>query len=193
MCAMEILLPENDAIKPTTHRNPEWTKKPPTYEKAPASLHQNILVEAQNRIEECSMAELFELFAAEITKLWKRQISMPVKQTMNFKFQRGIVLYWIPQIDMYWEQATATKNSLASTVMSHTKFKTIKYLHFNDNESVVQDQYNKVQCLHDLNKTLQQFGIFSHQLTIDEQMVRYFGCHGCKYMKGKPVKFGHKL
>ncbi|CAH2109195.1 unnamed protein product [Euphydryas editha] len=39
-----------------------------------------------------------------------------------------------------------------------------------------------------------QFGIFSHNLSIDEEMVPYFGRHGYKmFIKGKPVRFGFKL
>ncbi|XP_033228842.1 piggyBac transposable element-derived protein 3-like [Belonocnema kinseyi] len=39
-----------------------------------------------------------------------------------------------------------------------------------------------------------QFGIFSHNLSIDEEMVPYFGRHSCKmYIKGKPIRFGFKL
>ncbi|CAH0723619.1 unnamed protein product, partial [Brenthis ino] len=42
--------------------------------------------------------------------------------------------------------------------------------------------------------TGQKFGIFSHNLSIDEEMVPYFGRHGCKmFIKGMPVRFGFKL
>jgi DNA excision repair protein ERCC-6 len=40
---------------------------------------------------------------------------------------------------------------------------------------------------------LQQFGIFSKHLSIDEQMVPYFGRHSIKmFIKGKPIRFGYK-
>ena len=39
-----------------------------------------------------------------------------------------------------------------------------------------------------------KFGCFAYKLSIDEQMVPYFGRHSCKmYMKGKPVRFGFKV
>lgn len=39
-----------------------------------------------------------------------------------------------------------------------------------------------------------QFGIWEPELSIDEQMVPYFGRHSCKmYMRGKPIRFGYKL
>lgn len=40
----------------------------------------------------------------------------------------------------------------------------------------------------------QQLVIFSTNLSVDEQMVPYFGWHGCKiFIKGKPIHFGYKL
>ena len=39
-----------------------------------------------------------------------------------------------------------------------------------------------------------KFRCFAYKLSIDEQMVPYFGRHSCKmYMKGKPVRFGFKV
>ncbi|KAH7980826.1 hypothetical protein HPB49_019490 [Dermacentor silvarum] len=44
-----------------------------------------------------------------------------------------------------------------------------------------------------VNRSLQQFGIFSKNLSVDEQMVPYFGRHSCKmFIKGKPIRFGYK-
>ncbi|GBL72871.1 hypothetical protein AVEN_128066-1 [Araneus ventricosus] len=66
---------------------------------------------------------------------------------------------------------------------------------YNDNTAIDSDRYYKVRPSYTLlNEALQQFGVFSEHLSIDERMVRYFGRHGCEmYMKGKPVKFGYKL
>lgn len=39
-----------------------------------------------------------------------------------------------------------------------------------------------------------QFGIWAANLSVDEQMVLYFGRHSCKmYILGKPIRFGYKL
>lgn len=39
-----------------------------------------------------------------------------------------------------------------------------------------------------------QFGVFSHNLSIDEEMVPYFGRHSAKmFIRNKPVRFGFKL
>lgn len=43
-------------------------------------------------------------------------------------------------------------------------------------------------------RKLQQFGIFSRFLSIDEEMVFHFGYHSCKmFVRGKPIRFGFKL
>lgn len=45
-----------------------------------------------------------------------------------------------------------------------------------------------------MNKKFMQFGIWTEHLSIDEQMVPYFGRHSCKmYIRGKPIRFGYKL
>lgn len=53
----------------------------------------------------------------------------------------------------------------------------------------------KIQPLLDiLNQNLQQFGIFSRYLAIDESMVPYFGHHSAKmFIRGKPIRFGYKV
>lgn len=39
-----------------------------------------------------------------------------------------------------------------------------------------------------------QFDVFSHHLSIDEEMVPYFGRHASKmFIKTKPVRFGYKF
>jgi len=39
-----------------------------------------------------------------------------------------------------------------------------------------------------------QFGVFSHNLSIDEEMMSYFKRHSCKmYIRGKLIWFGFKL
>ncbi|KRZ50852.1 PiggyBac transposable element-derived protein 3 [Trichinella nativa] len=44
-----------------------------------------------------------------------------------------------------------------------------------------------------MEKPLQQWGIFSEALSIDECMVPYYGHYSCKmFIKGKPIRFGFK-
>ncbi len=118
----------------------------------------------------------------------------------EFKQFLGIIFYSgyhiLPREKMYWENAPDTGTTLVSQTMSRKRYFDIKrYLHFNDNTAIDSDRYYKVRPIYKLlNESLQQFGVFSEYLSIDERMVRYFGRHGCKmYMKGKPVKFGYKL
>ena len=36
--------------------------------------------------------------------------------------------------------------------------------------------------------------MFHTQLSIDESMVPYYGCHSCKqFIRGKPIRFGYKM
>lgn len=45
-----------------------------------------------------------------------------------------------------------------------------------------------------MNKKFMQFGVFAAELSIDEQMVPYFGRHSSKmYIRSKPIRFGYKL
>lgn len=45
-----------------------------------------------------------------------------------------------------------------------------------------------------MNKQLKQYGFFKEQLTIDEQMLPYYGkLPGKQFTRNKPVKFGYKL
>jgi len=44
-----------------------------------------------------------------------------------------------------------------------------------------------------LNQNLVQFGIFHRDLSIDESITPYFGCHSMKmFIRGKPIRFGFK-
>lgn len=130
----------------------------------------------------------------------KNEHSFNVNESDIRKFI-GILFYSgyhiLPREKMYWENAPDTGTTLVSTAMSRKRYSDIKrYLHLNDNSAINKDdRFYKIRpLLEKLNIALQQFGIFSENLTIDERMVRYFGRHGCKmYMKNKPVKFGYKL
>lgn len=45
-----------------------------------------------------------------------------------------------------------------------------------------------------MNRKFMQYGIWSADLSIDEEMVPFFGRHSCKmYIRGKPIRFGYKL
>ncbi|XP_054708299.1 piggyBac transposable element-derived protein 3-like [Uloborus diversus] len=80
--------------------------------------------------------------------------------------------------------------------MSRSQYKTMKQnLHLADNTAIDNnDKLYKVRpYLNLLNKKFQQFGVFSHNLSIDEQMIPYRGKHSAKmFLKGKPIRFGYE-
>lgn len=71
-------------------------------------------------------------------------------------------------------------------------------MYFNDNNEVLNEgnlrKSYKIQPLFDkLNANYVKFGVFSKNLCVDEQMVRYYGHHYLKqFIRGKPIRFGYK-
>lgn len=102
----------------------------------------------------------------------------------------------LPQIGCYWSTNPTLGSSIVKQTMPRSMFRKIKqYLHFHDNNNLDRnDKYTKVRALFDvINKKFMQFGVFEEHLSIDEQMLPYFGRHSCKmYLKNKPIKFGYK-
>lgn len=71
-----------------------------------------------------------------------------------------------------------------------------KYIHLCDNYDLdTSDKFAKITPLNNLmNQTFLQFGAFAFNLSIDEQMIAYFGRHSSKmFIKGKPIRFGSPL
>lgn len=113
----------------------------------------------------------------------------------------GIILlsgyHELPAQNHYWSTDEDLGVPIVSASMTRNRFTTIKrYLHLANNETAErQDRAAKVRPFFDsINKQLTQFGIFAVDLSVDEQMVPYFGKHGAKmFMHNKPVKFGYKF
>ncbi|KAK9730796.1 Transposase IS4 [Popillia japonica] len=103
----------------------------------------------------------------------------------------------LPRIPMYWSSDEDKGVNIVQKCMSRNKFQNIKRnLHLSDNSLLDKnDKFAKVRpFLNMLNDKNLQFGIFSFNLSIHEQMIPYFGRHSCKmFIKGKPVRFGFKL
>lgn len=120
------------------------------------------------------------------------------RQLLNFL---GIVLlsgyHTVPSEADYWSNQQDLHLDVVSKVMSRDTFQQIKkYIHLADNYNLpAGDKAAKVNELYQmLNKSLQQFGIFHSNLSIDESMVPYHGRHSMKmYIKGKPIPFGYKV
>ena len=80
--------------------------------------------------------------------------------------------------------------------MSRETFLSItQNIHLADNNVLDKnDMLAKVRpYLNILNENFTQFNIFTKNLSIDEQMIPYFGKHSNKmFIKGKPVRFNYK-
>jgi hypothetical protein len=103
----------------------------------------------------------------------------------------------VPSIKDFWSTKPTLGRQIIKNAMSRNKFTTIKkYIHLADNNNLdKEDKFAKLRLYFDLlNKNFIQFGVFSPHLSIDEQMVPYFGKHSCKmYIRNKPVRFGYKM
>jgi len=103
----------------------------------------------------------------------------------------------LPRERMYWCRDEDVEIPYVSSKMSRNRCTEIKkFVHVADNDKITAgDKIYKVRPLMDMvNSKLQQFGIFSTFLSIDEEMVPYFGHHSCKmFIRGKPIRFGFKL
>lgn len=80
--------------------------------------------------------------------------------------------------------------------MSRNRYLKIKRnLHLNDNSIINQSQktYKIVPLIEKMNNQFLQFGVFAKNISIDEQMIRYYGHHFLKqFIRGKPIRFGFK-
>lgn len=103
----------------------------------------------------------------------------------------------LPQTQLYWSRDEDKGLEIVKNCMSRNRFYNIKRnIHLSDNSQLEKnDKFCKLRPLFDIiNQKNLQFGVFSHNLSIDEQMVPYFGRHSCKmFIRGKPVRFGFKL
>ena len=95
------------------------------------------------------------------------------------------------QFTMYWSTEEDISFPLVRGIMSRNYFKKVKAcLHVCDNDDLcVDDKWAKLRPLFDIvNTKIIQFGVFAEHLSIDEQMVPYFGLHSCKmFIRGKPL------
>lgn len=105
----------------------------------------------------------------------------------------------LPQEKLYWCEDEDINVQCVRNCITRNRFMAIKRnLHFNDNSLLSsmekRDKIFKIRPLLDkMNVNFKKFGIFSKELAIDEQMVRYYGHHFLKqFIKGKPIRFGFK-
>lgn len=132
-------------------------------------------------------------YAAQNNKNW----SVAKHEMLRFI---GILIFsgyhTVPRWDLYWSVLPDFGVKMVNRSLSRNRFRDIKrYFHLADNDNLdTTDRFSKVRPLLDmLNERYLQWGIFATHLSIDEQMVPYFGRHSCKmYIRGKPIRFGFK-
>ena len=107
----------------------------------------------------------------------------------------------LPQEKLYWNEEEDVDVSCVRRCMSRNRYLEIKrYLDINNNSQLrdipaeERDKLFKIRPLIDqLNENFLRYGVFSEDLSIDEQMVRYYGHHYLKqFIRGRPVRFGFK-
>lgn len=69
-------------------------------------------------------------------------------------------------------------------------------MHCTDNTKLdPADKMTKLRPLmNKIKRNFMEYYIPEQELSYDESMIEYFGCHGCKqYIRGKPIRFGYKV
>ncbi|KAI4465987.1 transposase is4 [Holotrichia oblita] len=195
----------------TDHVLPSWKKVNPNYTRSyPTSENKtkdDLILLTKNK----TAVEIFELlFDNDL-------MENIVRETKRYAFQRnihnfdmtvnclknviGIFIYTgynsLPQEKMYWSEDEDIDRTIIRQCMSRNRYYEIKRnIHFNNNDNISRstDRIFKIRPLiEQLNKNFIQFGIFSEKISIDEQMVRYYGHHFMKqFIRGKPIRFGLK-
>jgi hypothetical protein len=103
----------------------------------------------------------------------------------------------LPRERLYWSRDEDVEIKFVNSKMSRNRFEcTKRYLHLANNDLVdTSDKLYKIRpFVTQVNAKLQQFGLFSKFLSIDEEMVPYFGHHLAKmFIRSKPIRFGYKL
>ncbi|KAK9727551.1 Transposase IS4 [Popillia japonica] len=190
---------------------PCWSQTEPQYSSSPSSTEATRKEEISRLLGGKTPLEIFYLFfdedilnlIVEFSIKYAKQnnrhdFTLSVAQLKQFI---GILIltgyHTIPATDMYWSKDLDKGVDLVTKCMSRNMFRAIKRnLHLADNNALDKsDKFAKVKPVFDImNKKYLQFDIFSYNLSIDEQMVPYFGRHSAKmYIKGKAVRFGFKI
>ena len=190
-----------------------WRKKNPTYNIENATNGaEHKREEMKEKLRGKSNVELFEqFFTEELLEMIATQSKLYASQNNVHEYIitpdclrvfLGILLFTgyhrLPSERQYWSCDEDLDTPIIRNAMPINRYIEIKrYLHFVDNEKASQnkdDKAFKLRPIYDyLNEKFKSFGIFSRELSIDEQIVRYYGKNGLKqFMRGKPIRFGFK-
>lgn len=188
----------------------KWTQKPPKYSSQPVQSEKHALDKIVEHLVGKTEEELFrEFFDDEVVNTIVEETIRYASQENRHSFHLtgsqmlrfiGFLLFTgyhkLPREDMYWENSDDCSIRIVTNAMSRQVFRDIKRnLHLNDNSNIDrEDKLYKIRRYTDmLNAKFLKFGVFSQNLSIDEQMIPYYGRHPCKmFMRGKPVRFGFK-
>jgi DNA excision repair protein ERCC-6 len=188
----------------------QW-RKTQKLNKVPAKCLPEPLIEVHPDLLDLSPVQLFfKFFNNSVMELLITESTRYAKSKNKHDFDIGeddlcafigILLltgyHSLPNEKLYWSKAEDVAVPLAAGRMPRNRFMEIKrFMHCADNANLdPSNKMAKIQPLMDLlNKNLQQFGIFSRYLSIDESMVPYFGHHSAKmFIRGKPIRFGYKV
>lgn len=188
-----------------------WCKTPVDYEIDATSNEERDVKSMVEELHGKSVLDFFkQMFDGEVMQLiinnsikYSRDHNRP-----NFELEQGdleiffgiLILsgyHTLPQLQLYWSSDEDKGVQFVKDAMSRNRFLDIKRnIHLADNNQLdKEDKFAKVRPLVDiLNANYLKYGVFRHHLSIDEQMVPYFGRHSAKmFLKGKPVRFGFKM
>ena len=202
--------PRTRGTTATPAPKPRWRKRD-TYTEPLSASEPDPLYRSHPELIDMSPFETFKLFlndnvinliVTESNKYANRD-----QNNLNFKLDEASLLRFLgalylsgyhslPQEPLYWSKDDDVGVRIVRKALTKTEFHQIKrYIHVADNQTLnTADKMAKIRPLIDaLNEALLQFGVFSGCLSADEQMVPYFGHHGCKMtIRMKPIRFGFK-
>ncbi|XP_066253025.1 piggyBac transposable element-derived protein 2-like [Euwallacea similis] len=100
-----------------------------------------------------------------------------------------------PKKHMYWNNSDDVPKILYNSICLNRFEFILPHLHFNDNFLIDKtDKLYKLRPLIEhLNKSFKEHGGLEEHISIDEDMISYYGKHYAKqFIKGKPTRFGYK-
>lgn len=193
--------------------NPVWKKMDAVYTQALCESDRCEVLKAnlKNQFQNLDPHEIFEYFFDQslVEKIAQESIRYAHQKNNHDYFVNpscirkflGVLIFTcyhsLPQEKMYWSEDDDIDLRIIRNCMPRNRYLEIKrYLHFNNNDDIKEtcDKTFKIKPLLDkLNHNFLKVKIFSKQLSIDEQMVRYYGGHFLKqFIRGKPIRFGLK-
>ena len=169
---------------------------------------QAVFLENQELVE-LTMQTLFEKVVSPLIELLlhetseydnrdknKPQFKVTLEELKNFIGLTFLSGYNIRLAEQdYWGVDPDLRCDTFCETMNGNRFFEIKlFLHAADNRSLSKSRMVKVEPLCDLlNKNIQQFGTAHDDISIDESMVLYYGCHSCKqFIPAKPIRFAQQ-